>query len=146
MVPAGLRTHRDLAEAMGMRVIYYDHTDKLRRGNVEPTDTLEELLSTSDVVTLHVPATPATRNMIDAVFARSLGGDVTDRDAVMAAYEAHNAAVRSEIPPERLFEYQPGDGWAPLCAALGVPEPDEPFPHTNTREECRERLGLDDPT
>ena len=88
---------------------------------------------------------PDGRNMIDAVFARSLGGDVTDRDAVMAAYEAHNAAVRSEIPPERLFEYQPGDGWAPLCAALGVPEPDEPFPHTNTREEFRERLGLDEP-
>ena len=40
---------------------------------------------------------------------------------VMAAYEAHNAAVRAEIAPERLFEYQPGDGWAPLCAALGPP-------------------------
>ena len=89
---------------------------------------------------------PDGRNMIDAVFARSLGVDISDRDAVMAAYDAHNAAVRSEIPPERLFEYQPGDGWAPLCAALGLPEPDEPFPHTNTREEFRERLGLDDPT
>jgi hypothetical protein len=86
------------------------------------------------------------RGMIDALFSRSLGGDVTDREAVMAAYEAHNAAVRSEIPPERLFEYQPGDGWAPLCAALGLPEPDEPFPHTNTREEFRERAGLDQPS
>jgi hypothetical protein len=83
--------------------------------------------------------------MVDALFQRSLGGDVTDREAVIAAYEAHNAAVRSEIAPERLFEYQPGDGWAPLCAALGVPEPDEPFPHTNTREEFRERAGLDGP-
>ena len=89
---------------------------------------------------------PDGRKMIDGVFARSLGVDITDRAAVMAAYEAHNAAVRTEIPPERLFEYQPGDGWAPLCAALGLPEPDEPFPHTNTREEFRERLGLDDPT
>jgi Sulfotransferase domain len=85
------------------------------------------------------------RRMIDALFARSLGGDVTDRNSVMAAYDAHNAAVRDEIPPERLFEYQPGDGWAPLCAALGVPEPDEPFPHTNTREQFRERAGLDEP-
>ena len=33
-----------------------------------------------------------------------------------------------------------------LCAALDLPIPDEPFPHTNTREEFRERLGLDDPT
>ena len=90
--------------------------------------------------------TDGWRGMIDALFSRSLGGDVTDREAVMAAYEAHNAAVRSEIPPERLFEYQPGDGWAPLCAALGLPEPDEPFPHTNTREEFRERAGLDQPS
>jgi hypothetical protein len=90
--------------------------------------------------------TDGWRGMIDALFSRSLGGDVTDREAVMAAYEAHNAAVRSEIPPERLFEYQPGDGWAPLCAALGLPEPDEPFPHTNTREEFRERAGLDEPS
>ncbi|MGE5210076.1 MAG: sulfotransferase family protein [Acidobacteriota bacterium] len=86
------------------------------------------------------------RRMIDEMFRRSLGVDITDRDAVIAAYEAHNAAVRREVPPERLFEYQPGDGWAPLCAALGLPEPDEPFPHTNTREEFRERAGLDEPT
>ena len=88
---------------------------------------------------------PAGRRMIEALFARSIGADITDREAVMAAYEAHNAAVRAEIPSERLYEYQPGDGWAPLCAALGLPEPDEPFPHTNTREEFRQRAGLDDP-
>lgn len=86
------------------------------------------------------------RRMVDEMFLRSLGGDVSDREAMMAAYEAHNAAVRSEVPADRLVEYQPGDGWGPLCAALGLPEPDEPFPHTNTREEFRERLGLDDPT
>ena len=34
-----------LAEAMGMRVIYYDHTAKLRHGNVEPADSLDELLA-----------------------------------------------------------------------------------------------------
>ena len=88
---------------------------------------------------------PDGRRMIEAMFARSIGADITDREAVMAAYEAHNAAVRAEIASERLFEYQPGDGWAPLCAALGLPEPDEPFPHTNTREEFRQRAGLDDP-
>jgi hypothetical protein len=88
---------------------------------------------------------PDGRRMIEAVFARSIGADITDREAVMAAYEAHNAAVRAEIPTERLFEYQPGDGWAPLCAALGLSEPDEPFPYTNTREEFRQRAGLDDP-
>ena len=84
--------------------------------------------------------------MITALFDRSIGVALADADGVIAAYDAHNAAVRREVPADRLFEYQPGDGWAPLCAALGVPEPDEPFPHTNTREEFRERAGLDDPT
>lgn len=83
-------------------------------------------------------------SMVTDMFAASLGDiDLTDEDAVKAAYEAHNAAVRATIPADRLFEYQPGDGWGPLCAALDLPEPDEPFPHTNTREEFRSRAGLD---
>ena len=84
--------------------------------------------------------------MIAKVFERSLGVPLDDVTGVMAAYEAHNAAVRREIPADRLFEYQPGDGWSPLCAALGLAEPVEPFPHTNTREEFRTRSGIDDPT
>ena len=49
-----------LAEALGMRVVFHDHTDKLRHGNTEPTASLRELLAQSDVVSLHVPETPAT--------------------------------------------------------------------------------------
>src|SRR3984957_8381009 len=56
----------NLAEAMGMRVIFFDQTDKLRHGNTEPVETLDELLASSDVVSLHVPETPATANMIGA--------------------------------------------------------------------------------
>lgn len=85
----------------------------------------------------------AQRRMISAMFERSLGADLTDADAAMASYEAHNAAVRAEIAPDRLFEYQPGDGWGPICAALGLAEPTASFPHTNTREEFRSRAGLD---
>ncbi len=51
----------NLAEAMGMRVIYFDTSDKLRHGNTDPVETLQELLAQSDVVSLHVPETPATR-------------------------------------------------------------------------------------
>ncbi len=53
-----------LAEAMGMHVIFYDHTDKLRQGNAEPTPNLKALLEQADIVTLHVPETPATHGMI----------------------------------------------------------------------------------
>ena len=55
-----------LAESMGLRVIYHDHTDKLRHGNVEPAASLNDLLTRSDIVTLHVPETPATDRMIGA--------------------------------------------------------------------------------
>ncbi len=55
-----------LAEAMGMRVIFYDHTNKLRHGNTEPTASLRDLLAQSDVVSLHVPETPATAGMLGA--------------------------------------------------------------------------------
>ena len=58
-----------------------------------------------------------------------------DSVAAMAAYEQHNAAVRRAVPPERLIEWRPSDGWQPLCDALGLPVPDEPFPQLNTREE-----------
>ena len=58
----------------------------------------------------------------------------------MRAYDAHAAAVREAFAGTgRLLEWRATDGWAPLCAALGVPVPDEPFPHVNTREDWAAR-------
>jgi D-3-phosphoglycerate dehydrogenase len=56
-----------LAEAMGMEVRFFDIVRKLALGNARPCGTLEELLQVSDVVTLHVPDTQATRGMMGAV-------------------------------------------------------------------------------
>jgi D-3-phosphoglycerate dehydrogenase len=53
-----------LAEALGMNVYYYDIVKKLSLGKAAPCSSLEELLSLSHIVTLHVPETPLTRNMI----------------------------------------------------------------------------------
>ena len=66
-----------------------------------------------------------------------------DAEAAMAAYERHNAQVKAQAPADRLVEWQPGDGWASICAALGVPEPDTPFPQSNSTGEFRDRVGLD---
>lgn len=53
-----------LAEAMGMKVLFYDVVKKLPLGNAQAAPTLAELLAQSDFVTLHVPETPQTMNMI----------------------------------------------------------------------------------
>ena len=58
-----------------------------------------------------------------------------DRGAAMAAYDAHNAAVRAEVPGDQLIDWQPRDGWEPICSALGTPVPHIPFPHANTSDD-----------
>lgn len=57
-----------------------------------------------------------------------------DPALLMAAYKRYNAAVQQSIPPHRLLAWRASEGWAPLCRALGVPVPTEPFPWTNRRE------------
>jgi D-3-phosphoglycerate dehydrogenase len=54
-----------LAEAVGMRVRYFDVATRLPLGNAEPCRSVKELVSKSDIVTLHVPETAQTRNMIN---------------------------------------------------------------------------------
>jgi hypothetical protein len=72
--------------------------------------------------------------MTKELLAREIGeGD--DRVVAEAFYERHNAGVRRDAPANRLLEWRAGDGWEPLCAALGLPVPAEPFPHVNPREE-----------
>jgi hypothetical protein len=68
-----------------------------------------------------------------------------DPEAAMAAYVRHNDAVRAEVPAGRLVEWQPGDGWEPICAALGLPVPTDPFPHVNTTAELHAMAGWDSP-
>jgi hypothetical protein len=81
--------------------------------------------------------------MIRALIDQRFTPNWPDREGAIAAYEAHNALVRAEVPPDRLVEWRPGDGWGPLCAALEMEEPSEPFPHLNTTSDFRAMTGLD---
>lgn len=73
--------------------------------------------------------------MWQAVSAARFTADVTDKAAAIAAYERHNAEVRASAPRSQFVDWHTGDGWEPLCKALGVAVPAEPFPHLNTRED-----------
>ena len=79
--------------------------------------------------------------IVDGTF----GGDLTDKAAVIAAYEANVARVRAEVPPERLIVFDGRDGWGPLCQALNKPEPAVPYPRINSRSEFHSRWRGGDP-
>jgi hypothetical protein len=75
------------------------------------------------------------QEMVLELFRTRFTPDFADRGAAIAAYERHCDAVRREIPADRLIEWQPRDGWRPICSYLGLPVPDTPFPHENTSED-----------
>lgn len=87
-----------LAETLGMRVVFYDIETKLPLGNARQLSTLDELLAEADVVSLHVPETPDTKNMMGAeqiarmkkgsFLINASRGTVVDIDALAAALES----------------------------------------------------------
>ncbi len=64
-----------------------------------------------------------------------------DEAGLTKAFNAHNDAVKAAVPPHQLLTYQVKEGWGPLCAFLGVPEPVDPFPRTNNRGEFWDRVS-----
>jgi hypothetical protein len=83
------------------------------------------------------------QKMVLDMFAKTFTPNWLDEESAKAAYEAHNANVRANAPADRLVEWQPGDGWEPICSALNLPVPEEPFPHVNSTNEFRSNFGLD---
>ena len=91
-----------LAEHLGMRVQFFDLEDKLVLGNSTQVKTLKQLLKTSDVISLHVPETAQTQNMIGAkeiasmkdgaILINAARGTVIDIDALVAALESGKLA------------------------------------------------------
>ena len=75
------------------------------------------------------------QEMVRELFRTRFTPDFADREAAIAEYERHCDDVRREVPAERLIEWQPRDGWEPICRHLGLPVPEMPFPHENTSED-----------
>lgn len=91
-----------LAEGLGMKVMFYDVLTKLPLGNAMACQSIKELISKSDIVSLHVPETEATKNLINKQVIKQLKkgsilinyarGEVVDLDALAAAILAGDVA------------------------------------------------------
>ncbi|MBN8673645.1 MAG: phosphoglycerate dehydrogenase [Chitinophagales bacterium] len=99
-----------LAEALGMKVLFYDVETKLPLGNASDGKTLKEVLSKADVVTLHVPETSHTKNLINknnlkyfkkgAILINYARGEVVDLDALRKAIiEEHIGGAAIDVFP-----------------------------------------------
>lgn len=100
-----------LAESLGMKVIYFDTITKLPLGNARQVATMEELLSQSDVVSLHVPELPSTKNMMraeqfaqmkqGAIFINAARGTCVDIDALADAIKSkHLGGAAIDVFPK----------------------------------------------
>jgi hypothetical protein len=77
---------------------------------------------------------------IRAMVERAGWGTVEDGATMQALYHEHDRRVREVVEADRLVVVNPSDGWGPLCAALGVEVPDEPYPSTNSTAEFQATL------
>jgi D-3-phosphoglycerate dehydrogenase len=137
-----------LAEAMGMRVIYFDRTDKLSHGNVEPTQSLDELLAKSDVVSLHLPETPETKGLFGAAQIRAMKkgaflinnarGTLVEIDALAAALkDGHLGGAAVDV-----FPSEPKSNKDTFESALRGLDNVILTPHVGgSTEEAQERIG-----
>ncbi|CEJ14540.1 D-3-phosphoglycerate dehydrogenase [bacterium YEK0313] len=139
-----------LAEAMGMRVIYYDHTDKLRHGNVEPAADLKDLMARADVVSLHLPETPGTQGLIGkaeiaamkkgAYLINNARGTILDLDALAKALKSgHLGGAAVDVFPQ-----EPSSNADRFVSPLQGLDNVILTPHVGgSTEEAQERIGAE---
>ena len=139
-----------LAEAMGMRVVFFDILSKLPLGNARPCRSLEELLKASDVVTLHIPATKQTEGLLGRAQLKLLRkgahvinnarGSVVDIAALAEAIRSgHVGGAALDV-----FPYEPsGNDEGFKSELLGLPNVIL-TPHVGgSTEEAQESIALD---
>lgn len=136
----------DLAEAMGMRVVFYDVSHVLARGNARPVS-FRELLEMADVVTLHVDGKPQNQNLFGAeefqamkpgaCFLNLSRGFVVDHDALAAAMKSGKVAGAAID----VFPQEPESGGEFASALRGLPNVIL-TPHVGgSTEEAQQNIG-----
>jgi D-3-phosphoglycerate dehydrogenase / 2-oxoglutarate reductase len=139
-----------LAESLGMKVRYYDIETRLPLGNAVPARNLKDLMANADIISLHVPETPLTKNMINrsvlkfakhgAILINYARGEVVDLDAlaIALAQEAISGAAIDVFPEE---PEKNGDAFE--CPLQGLPNV-LLTPHIGgSTEEAQENIGAD---
>lgn len=81
------------------------------------------------------PARKAWLNMILELYKSVYPEGFVEEDKAKAAYISHVEKVKASVPAERLLIWNVSEGWGPLCNALDLSIPDEPFPRSNSTEE-----------
>jgi D-3-phosphoglycerate dehydrogenase len=139
-----------LAESLGMKVIFYDIETKLPLGNAGDCRSLKELLQQSDVVTLHVPETDSTKNLINkanlkyfknnAVLINYARGEVVDLPALrQALLNGHLSGAAVDV-----FPHEPEKNGDPFVSVLqGIPNVIL-TPHIGgSTQEAQNNIGID---
>lgn len=140
----------NLAESLGMTVRYFDTSDKLQYGNVKPASSLDDLLKTSDVVSLHVPSNKSTSKLITEAKLRKMKkgafllnnarGNVVDLDALAKVLgEGHLAGAAIDV-----FPVEPASNSEKFVTPLQGLENVILTPHIGgSTEEAQERIGTE---
>jgi sulfotransferase family protein len=86
------------------------------------------------------PARQAHMTMVNKIVVDNSFSGSLDKAHAIAVFNAHNDEVRRTVPPDRLLVYESAEGWDRLCAFLGVPKPQTPYPEVNSTEDFAARF------
>ncbi len=138
-----------LAEAMGMNVVFYDIEQKLPLGNAKNTYSLKGLFSISDIITLHVPETSLTHNLVDesllklmkkdAFIINTSRGKVVDTPALAKALKSKSIAGAAID----VFHNEPENHFTPFVNELQKLDNVVLTPHIGgATEEAQENIAM----
>ena len=97
--------------------------------------TIHQALKASPPPDMPEPVRAQRLMAADIIMERHFDNRFSDREHALAVFAAHQAEVERTVAPQRLLTWCADQGWDGLCRFLGVPVPQEPFPHTNRKEE-----------